>query len=212
MISIPGLFFFAVLVGLVFLFWRIWKTDKPRAFLLGSVLGSFVVVLAMKRWGVSANTLVPTAFVLFVFCLVSFLVFKITQSRRAEKAWMDGTAGATFRHRTSTTGIAIDPVRELLFLQEGSTFRAFPFADLRGWEKIWLTGGGVVMAGAGLPSAMGAAAANNQIRAQNRDGSGLFVKVRDIDHATWHIKFATSKELDRWFEILTQYVNEKDRT
>jgi hypothetical protein len=195
MITIPGLFFFAVFVGLIFLFWRFWKTDKPRALLMGSVLGSFVVVLAMKRWGVSANTLVPTAFVLFVLCLVSFLVFKITQSRRAEKAWMDGTAGATLRHRTSTTGIAIDPVRELLFLQEGSAFKAFPFADLRGWEKIWLT-----------------AAANNHIRAQNRAGSGLFVKVRHIDHATWHIKFATSKELDRWFEILTQYVNEKDRT
>ena len=209
MISIPVLFFLAVLIGLFLMVKLTWKSNKSLGFLLGSFFGSIVLLLMMKQWGASASTFVPTAFILFFLCTVSFVVFKVTKSNRVEKAWMNGTVGATLSHRTTRSGIAIDPAKELLFLQEGSAFKTFLFGDLRGWEKIWLTGGGVVVAGAGLQSAMGAAAANNQARAQNRKGSGLFVKVRDIDHPVWQIQFATAKELDRWFEILSQYVDER---
>ncbi len=115
---------------------------------------------------------------------------------------------ADFSHVYAGTAIALNKSNQTLFLAQGEVHRGYPFSDVRKWSYEVLSGGGVVGNG-GLRQV----AINRQVNEANREGSGLFVEVRDIDHPKWHIKFEHDSKIEtellRWMEILRQHINEK---
>ena len=114
---------------------------------------------------------------------------------------------ADYSHVYAGTAIALNKSSQTLFLADGVAQKNYPFADVRKWNYEVLTGGGVV--GTGLQ----AAGHNRRVNQANREGSGFFVEVRDIDHPKWHIRFEYDRKIEtellRWMEILRQHINEK---
>ncbi|MCC8531917.1 hypothetical protein LN457_03670, partial [Xanthomonas phaseoli] len=64
----------------------------------------------------------------------------------------------------------------------GHRIKAYALSDVRSWEKHWHN--------------------------YNREGT-LTLNVRDIDHPVWTIKFGNETEMNRWYELVSQAVNEK---
>ncbi|AKS20510.1 hypothetical protein AEA01_11640 [Xanthomonas campestris pv. campestris] len=76
------------------------------------------------------------------------------------------------------------PLRCALSCNSATTFRcsSTESLDVRSWEKHWHN--------------------------YNREGT-LTLNVRDIDHPVWTIKFGNETEMNKWYELVSQAVNEK---
>lgn len=120
------------------------------------------------------------------------------------------TFGEGFRYHFTKggTGIAVSPERKILKLQEGSFTKEYAFSDVRSWEGHLLSGGMSTGAGTGFSGASAAGAANLAQHRANTRASGLFVSVRDIDHAIWRIAVLDKREQAKWIEILHQCIQE----
>ncbi len=122
-----------------------------------------------------------------------------------EREAIAATDGLKWRHFYKGTGIALDAEKRELHLFSARTYRRYPLASVRTWERRHHTGGALVGQGLAVVTANMANAANNSAN------SGLFFEVRDVDHPVWRIAFpprAIPRELPRWMEVLQQTVNE----
>ena len=99
-----------------------------------------------------------------------------------------------------STAIAACPKRKSVKLQNGKITKTYSIADIRNWESNLQSGG--------MGSHMGAA--NIGVGIDNARASGLFVTVKDVDHAVWRIAMLDPKVQARWMEIMRQVVNESD--
>jgi hypothetical protein len=143
---------------------------------------------------------------------VGWLIYRIPAKKQQKNetalANLPEVKGADYKHIFNTSAIALNKGSQTLFLADGHTRKTYSFADVRKWSYEVLSGGGVV-GGGGLQQV----AINRQVNQANRDGSGFFVEVRDIDHPKWQIKFEHDSKMEtellRWMEILRQYINEK---
>lgn len=123
-----------------------------------------------------------------------------------------------YKHWWDHTAIAIDGLSKKIYLFNNGASKIYDFSDVREWRTNISTGGnivgGMVMTGglAGSMQNMRVLAENKRIKNENEAKSGLFLSVKDIDHALWHIKFKSDesieRELAKWMEILTQFLNE----
>lgn len=160
------------------------------------LLGGLLVASSVLQGIVTAGALLG---VIFVF--VGLLLFR----GAAGKAFGEG-----FRYHFTKagTGIAISPERKVLRLQEGSLTKEYAFSDVRSWEGHLLSGGMSTGAGTGFSGASASGAANLAQHRANTRASGLFVSVRDIDHAIWRIAVLDRREQAKWIEILRQCIQE----
>lgn len=78
-------------------------------------------------------------------------------------------------------GLAISVERSRVKIRAGKAVKIYPFMDVRSWEKHW----------------------NNS----KREGT-ITVSVRDVDHPVWTIRFSSESEMNRWFEIFNQAIND----
>jgi len=77
--------------------------------------------------------------------------------------------------------LAISVERSRLKIRAGSAVKIYPLADVRSWEKHWHN--------------------------SKRQGT-LTVSVRDTDHPVWSIPFQSENEMNQWYEVLNQAINE----
>ena len=104
------------------------------------------------------------------------------------------------------TGIAVDTVKQVVRLKKDKVTKEYPFTDVREWRANKVTGGEVIAAGGW--AGVAAIGQNARVGRENREQTGLFVKVRDIDHPEWRIDMQDQDLQNRWMEILQQTLNE----
>ncbi|MBN8921880.1 MAG: hypothetical protein BGP10_14545 [Rhodanobacter sp. 68-29] len=161
-----------------------------------------VILLLTPFFGIGfpvIGPLVPLAgLVLIVWGIVSI-------SKGREGSTRDTTfAGAAHSFVSKNTGIGIYPDKRTLLLKQGARKKEYSFADVREWEVNLQTGGHLI----GNVGMAGVAHNVRTIR-ENRNASGLFVKVRDIETPVWRINMLLKDDQQRWMEILRQLINEQ---
>ncbi len=80
------------------------------------------------------------------------------------------------------TDIALSTARSAVKLRMGRNTKAYQFTDIRGWQKHWHN---------------------------SRHEGTLTINVRDIDIPVWTIKFGSEDEMNRWYELMGQAINER---
>lgn len=128
----------------------------------------------------------------------------VSLSLRSKKSAANNAvfAGAAYSFTDKDTGIGIYPDKRTVLLMQGKNRKEYGFADVRGWETNLQTGGNVVGQGVQVASH------NLRTALENKKASGLFVKVRDIDHPEWRINMLKTEDQKRWMEIMRQLINE----
>lgn len=170
----------------------------------------FVFLAAKGRDAYESTQIFLTGLLGCGACFAGWKLFWLQDTRQElaenELSSLPELQAADYKHVFNTSAIALNKSNQTLFLVDGTARKNYAFEDIRKWNYTFLTGGRVV--GGGLQHG----AFNQQVNQANRDGSGFFVEVRDIDHPKWHIKFQhdskAETELLRWMEILRQNINE----
>ncbi|WP_329761651.1 hypothetical protein [Stenotrophomonas maltophilia] len=78
-------------------------------------------------------------------------------------------------------GLAFSVERSRLKIRAGKAVKIYPFMDVRSWEKHW--------------------------HKSKQEGT-ITVSVRDLDHPVWTIQFSSESEMNRWYEIFNQAIND----
>lgn len=120
--------------------------------------------------------------------------------RRGRSQFMSAAQGIDprFVHFHDASGIAVDAKHRRLILANNNSIRTYGFDDVREHTCAWRTGGQSNKSGIGNLIRD----AKNEL--DNREASGVFVWVKDIDHPEWRIGFRSKKKAQRWHEILQQ--------
>ena len=84
-------------------------------------------------------------------------------------------------HFNKRTGIAISTARSSIKFKMVSASKAYQFSDVRSCDKHW--------------------------HRSKHEGT-ITVNVRDIEHPNWTIHFGNEREMDKWYELIRQAVNE----
>jgi hypothetical protein len=113
----------------------------------------------------------------------------------------------SYKHIYDDTAIALNNIKGTIYLVNGNSFKEYKFSEIRKWRYNISSGGH--RHGSGL----GVVIDNHYKNKNNKQESGLFLEVKDIDLPQWQILFPYDEnkmeiELKRWMEILTQYLNE----
>lgn len=124
---------------------------------------------------------VGTFLLLLVLCaavLVVIAVNRTFQFRSQREAF-----GRDFERSYSGAqgALAISVERSRLKIRARNAVKIYTLADVRSWEKHWHN--------------------------SKRQGT-LTVSVRDTDHPVWSIPFQSENEMNQWYEILNQAINE----
>ncbi|WP_340648711.1 DUF4755 domain-containing protein [Pseudoxanthomonas winnipegensis] len=118
-------------------------------------------------------------FALGAGALIALGLSKTLKTRRASAAFQEDYQRY---HGYKNTDIALSTARSAIKLREGRDIKRYDFSDLRSWEKHWHN---------------------------SRHEGTLTLSVRDINHPVWTIKFANQDEMNRWYELVSQAINEK---
>ena len=169
------------------------------------IIGLFVI---FASWGEKVGGgFVVLGIALAVFSLVK--IFKEISSNKSENEFLSlqFVQAADYKHCYGGTAIAINKKEKKLLLGSTEKLKLYEFDQIREWEYKIYSGGSVVTGNlAGIAQNM-----NN--RQQNENGSGFFVRVKDIDFPEWRIAFdfgggskSAEKEATKWMEIFSQFV------
>ncbi|WP_313422470.1 hypothetical protein [Stenotrophomonas rhizophila] len=95
----------------------------------------------------------------------------------------DQAFAAEFDHSYfhSNSALALSVARSRIKLRTTQATKIYPLNDVRAWEKHWHN--------------------------SKRQGS-LTLSVRDADHPVWTIKFYRESDMNRWYELLNQAIND----
>lgn len=116
--------------------------------------------------------------------------------------------GASYIYSSNSgaaSGIALNAPQQQVHLMDESTIKTYSFSDIRSWRRNEIEFEKAV--GYGLVPGMVAAGENARAKNRAEQGSGLFISVRDIEKPEWRIAMPI-EEQKKWFEILTQLLNE----
>lgn len=105
----------------------------------------------------------------------------------------------------SGTALAVSAPQREIHLMTSRTIKTYSFSDIRSWKISHVTADKVI--GYGFMPGMIAIGENARAKGRAARASGLFICVRDIEMPEWQIAMPP-KEQKKWFEILTQLVNE----
>ena len=147
----------------------------------------------------------PAGIVLVVWSAVSMFKNLTSKNKPAPRGMPDFVNELKFKHFYARTGIAVDTKKQEVHLQDKSNYKVYRFDEIRSWEANTQSGG--LIYGSGMNVLM----ANLANQRANKENTGLFIKVKDVDHPQWKIEFPPAKakqELTRWMEILQQTLNE----
>ncbi|WDM68989.1 hypothetical protein [Xanthomonas cucurbitae] len=111
--------------------------------------------------------------------VIVFAVSKALKSQSDSAAFKKDYQKA---HGYKNTAIAVSTENSLIKLKAGKATKIYSFTDVRTWEKHWHN--------------------------YNREGT-LTIDVKDIDHPVWTIKFGNQTEMNKWYEVVRQAINEK---
>ncbi|WP_420007573.1 hypothetical protein [Xanthomonas sacchari] len=121
---------------------------------------------------------------LFFFALGAGTLIALTMSKtlKTRRASADFQENFERYYGYKNTDIALSTSRSALKLRSGRDIKTYQFSDVRAWEKHWHN---------------------------SRHEGTLTLNVRDIDHPVWTIKFGNEMEMNRWYELVSQAINEK---
>ncbi|HDS1305116.1 TPA: hypothetical protein QEK28_001961 [Stenotrophomonas maltophilia] len=125
---------------------------------------------------------VGTFFLLLVLgagALVAVAVGRTPKSRGDQAAFAAEFDQSYF---DSNSALALSMARSRIKLRTTRETKIYPLSDVRTWEKHWHN--------------------------SRRQGT-LTLSVRDVDHPVWTIKFASESEMNRWYELLNQAINDR---
>lgn len=142
---------------------------------------------------------------LMVWSAIHFFKNSKNKGNTAPKGFPEYVNDLRFKHFYGKTGIAVDTAKREIHLKDHSHYKVYSFDEIRSWETNSQSGG--MIYGGGL----NVLAANLANQRANRESTGLFIKVKDVDFPQWKIEFppaSAKRELTRWMEILQQTLNE----
>ncbi|MEQ7866621.1 hypothetical protein ABQ137_08330 [Xanthomonas sp. WHRI 8393] len=122
-----------------------------------------------------------TLLVLGTAVLVAFAVNRADRLRNQREVFGREFDRFYFRRQGA---LAVSIERSRLKIRVGRTVKIYPLMDVRSWEKHWHN--------------------------SRREGT-ITVSVRDVDHPVWTIKFGSEREMNQWYEILSQAINEGEK-
>jgi hypothetical protein len=117
-------------------------------------------------------------FVLGAAALVGIAVNQALRSRSQREAFGREFERSYFGGQGA---LAISVERSRLKIRARNAVKIYPLEDVRSWEKHWHN--------------------------SKRQGT-LTVSVRDTDHPVWSIPFQSENEMNQWYEVLNQALNE----
>lgn len=143
--------------------------------------------------------------------------------------WLNTVTQSQFKHAWDGTGIAVDPDHDEIHLAtifDGRMItKSYPLSSVKEWQ--WeipgyatyspgrTVGGGLHGAATDIGASVGAVIGTSIEKSKARESTGMTIRVADIDHPKWFVKFGMWKkkpkqleyEMSRWMEILDQNVN-----
>ncbi|WP_045760742.1 hypothetical protein [Xanthomonas albilineans] len=120
-------------------------------------------------------------FILFIGGAAAIvIVSSMALKLRSERAAFKSDYQRGYFHKG--TAVALSTARSSIKLKAGRASKTYSFTDVRAWEKHWHN---------------------------SRHEGTLTIDVKDIDHPVWTIKFANQTEMNKWYELVRQSVNEK---
>lgn len=128
----------------------------------------------------------------------------LEETRKRYVAFRESVGSAEHQLCIRGSAIAVNEEQRSISLLEEERSKTYDFSDVRSWECRLETPGQVF----GTSSAQ-VQSINRQLAYDAQDRSGLFVSVKDVQHAVWHVRIADKPTLDRWHEILTQALGQK---
>lgn len=176
---------------------------------LFAALVAFVALNILGSFTSAFSTLLGFALLAWAAWLV-IRAMKGGGGAKAENSLKDQLSGFNYHHLHGKTGIAVDSAKQELHLAAGGAYKVYPFSKIRSWETN-IASGGMVTYAPNFTSGIAATAGNLRQQRENRENTGLFLEVKDVDHPKWHIEFPPKdikRQLERWMEILRQEVNE----
>lgn len=121
----------------------------------------------------------------FLFLLTSgaaavgaFALIKALQAKQTSAAFNQGFQRF---HRYKNTQIALSAEHSSVKVKVGDESKSYRLSDIRSWEKHWHN---------------------------SRHQGTITIDVRDIDHPVWTIKFGNEANMNKWYELLKQAINE----
>ncbi|CAM4345530.1 hypothetical protein CR156_14925 [Stenotrophomonas lactitubi] len=120
---------------------------------------------------------------LFLLVLSAAVLVAIGTSRAFQSRSQREAFGRDFErsYYGAPGGLAMSVERSRLKIRARNAVKIYPLADVRSWEKHWHN--------------------------SKRQGT-LIVSVRDTDHPVWSIPFQSENEMNQWYEVLNQAINE----
>lgn len=181
-----------------------------------------IIELFMVAWAiVSAFLAILGVVVLFTgnifpaLCILApvALFWKVTklQDNKGKTAFekMASEIGANRSWWGNANGIALSSNKSKILFAKDGVVKTYDFDQVRSWEsRIDSTRiqGNASPDNAGFDLAQAKLAAV----AQRHANTGMFISVKDIENPVWHIKMMKEADLAKWFEILTQEINERE--
>lgn len=155
------------------------------------------------------NSYEPALLLVFVGCMVAVSIYgNYAGNKRFERyVQQDGPVDYCYMQGgMKPCGIAISRTRRTVYLRKGNLHKSYEFKNVRSWEIIDVQGARMI--GVGFYAGMAAMGENKRAQSDAAAASGLFVAVRDIDAPEWQIQMERNEQ-KRWYEILTQLINDK---
>jgi hypothetical protein len=109
----------------------------------------------------------------------AFAVIKSLERQRNNVAFNQGFQRF---HLYKKTQIALSTEHSSIKVKVGGVIKTYRLSDVRSWEKHWHN---------------------------SRHQGTLTLNVRDIDHPVWTIKFGNEMNMNKWYELVSQAINEK---
>lgn len=154
----------------------------------------------------------------FLFAFVAYIGFKIISGTIPKESKSDlinfknmiPKEFHNYAYCLDGSGIAFDIQNNKILLMQDLVKNTYDKDDIRNAEgriegatRWWSKGGGLVKGSINKAND----ALNNRIeRKKAYKQSGIFVSVADIDHPVWQIKFSNTLQLQRYMEILSQFL------
>ena len=132
--------------------------------------------------------------------------------------WLKTVSNCPYKYAYDETGIAIDAAnRSVILIQHINKLpitKTYSFNNIRNWSyEIPGVDAVKTFGPVDASAAMGVFAHNWAAQKQAQANTGLNIRVKDIDYPEWFIKFEPTtnvkKDLSRWMEIFSQYVNDE---
>ena len=148
------------------------------------------------------------------FLLIGYAAYRIYADKSKNEVvrndWLRDKQDCQYKHFFENTGVALDTEKRIIYLKSNASEKEYSFDDIREW-KYNISSGGMLAGNGTVGVGIAATAQNFQTLRENKENTGFFIVVRDIDFPRWRITFKldknTENEMLRWMEIFRQFVN-----